>query len=103
MAITVVYITNPNKRTAQLVATHLLKKKLIACANIFPIDSIYLTHEGTASGKEEVLVAKTDTKKLKELEKEVAAVHPYNIPCIVSFKANANAAYEKWLVGKLKK
>lgn len=103
MAITVVYITNPNKRTAQLVATHLLKKKLIACANIFPIDSMYLTHDGIASGKEEVLVVKTESSKIKILEREVAAVHPYNIPCIVSFKADANAAYEKWLVGKLEK
>ena len=31
-----VYITNPTKEGANKIAKHFLKKRLIACANIFP-------------------------------------------------------------------
>ena len=37
-----VYITNPDKKTALKVARHLLAKKLIACGNIFPAESLYM-------------------------------------------------------------
>ena len=36
-----IYITNPNKDEAKKIAKHLLNKKLIACGNIYPINSIY--------------------------------------------------------------
>jgi periplasmic divalent cation tolerance protein len=35
------YITNPSKEEAKRIAKHLLDKRIIACANIFPIESMY--------------------------------------------------------------
>jgi periplasmic divalent cation tolerance protein len=36
-----IYITNPSKKEAKRLAKHLIEKRLIACANIFPIESLY--------------------------------------------------------------
>ena len=41
MPLIFVYITNPTGTEAKRIARHLIKKKLIVCANIFPIESIY--------------------------------------------------------------
>ena len=37
-----VYITNPTKKEAEKIARHLLEKRLIACANVFPVGKFLL-------------------------------------------------------------
>ena len=41
MSLIFVYVTNPSKDEARKIAGVLIKKKLIACTNIFPIESVY--------------------------------------------------------------
>lgn len=36
-----VYIANPTRKEAERIARHLLKKRLIACANVFSAESLY--------------------------------------------------------------
>ncbi len=97
-----VYITNSNKKEAEKIAMRLLKKRLIACANIFPIKSIYWWKEKIERTNEWVLLAKSTESEYKHIEKEVKKIHSYSIPCIIRFKTNANKDYEKWLKGEIK-
>lgn len=96
-----IYITNPNKSTARKIAQHLLKKRLIACANIFPINSLYWWQGKIANNKEVVLIAKTVSQNFSQVKAEVKKIHPYKIPCIVKISVSSNKEYFKWLTKNL--
>lgn len=92
-----VYITNPNKKVARRIAKYLLNNKLIACANIFPIDSLYRWQGKMADEKEFVLIAKTKKENFEKVVREVEKIHPYDIPCIVKIPVSSNKKYYQWL------
>lgn len=92
-----IYITNPSKKEAQKIAKHLLREKLIACANIFPVESIYRWKEKIVQEKEYILIVKTTKDKYKKVKMEVEKIHSYNIPCIIKIPIEANKSYFEWI------
>ena len=92
-----VYITCKDKKESEKIAMILLKKRLIACANIFPIKSLFWWKGKIVNGKENVIIAKTNNKNFKNLEMEVKKIHSYQIPCILKVNATANKEYEEWM------
>lgn len=97
-----VYITCKDRKEAERISLHLLKKRLMACANIFPIKSIYWWEGKITKSSEHAMIAKTSSKNLKKLENEVKKLHSYEIPCILKINANANKEYEAWTNKELK-
>jgi len=97
-----IYITNPTKKETRKIARHLLKKKLIACANIFPINSLYWWKSEIVNEKEFVLIAKTIKGNFKKVKKEVEKIHSYVIPCIIRIPVSSNEKYYNWLAGVIK-
>jgi periplasmic divalent cation tolerance protein len=97
-----VYITNPTKKVAEKIAKILLKKRLIACANIFEIESFYWWHGKIEKANEFVLIGKTIEKNYKEIKEKVEKIHPYEVPCILKIKVKANKKYLNWLKSELK-
>jgi len=97
-----VYITNPTKRVAEKIAKILLEKRLVACANIFEIESFYWWERKIEKAKEFVLIGKTIEKNYKRIKEEVEKIHPYEIPCILKIKAEANEKYLNWLKSEVK-
>jgi len=93
----IAYITNKNKTEAKKIAKYLLSKKLIACANIFPINSLYFWKGKLQDDKEVVLICKTSESKFSQLEHEVKKIHSYETPCIIKIECEANAEYENWI------
>ena len=92
-----IYITVPNKKEAKKIARHLLKSRLIACANIFPIDSLYWWQEKITNNTEAVLIVKTFNKNFHKVVKEVEKIHPYSTPCIAKIEVNTNKKFSCWL------
>ncbi len=92
-----IYITHPNKETAEKIAQHLLKNKLVACANIFAIQSAYWWQNEIAQEGEYVSLVKSIPEKWEQIVKEVNKEHPYEVPCIMKWEVTANAAYEEWI------
>lgn len=97
----IIYITNPNEEEAEKIARHLLNKKLIACANIFPIESIYRWEGKVTKEKEFVLIGKTLEEKFETIKKEVESVHSYKTPCIIKIPAEPNSKYGEWVKGEV--
>ncbi len=97
MSLEVLYVTFPSKSVAKEMAALLIEKKLIACANIYPIDSIYKWKGEIKEESEFVLWAKTTADKIHLLRTTLVQTHPYEIPCIVSFPANSTENYLKWV------
>ena len=91
------YITCKDKKEAIKISKYLLKKRLIACSNMFPINSLYWWKGKIINDKEFVIIAKTTEKNFKILEKEVKKIHSYEIPAILKIKADANKDYLKWV------
>lgn len=102
MSFIFVYITNPSKKEAKRIALHLLKKRLITCANIFPAESNYWWKGKIEKAKEYILLAKTIEKNFEKIKKEVKKIHLYSIPCITKVKVEANEDYEDWLKKEIK-
>lgn len=98
-----VYITNPTRKEARRIAGHLLEKRLIACANIFPIESIYRWEGRIADEREYVVIAKTGARNFARVKKEVEKVHPYKIPCIVKIPVSSNSKFFRWMKDEIKK
>ena len=97
-----VYITCKDKKEAEEISKHLLMKRLIACANIFPIKSMYWWKFKIVNESENVIIAKTTNKNFKKMESEVKKVHSYKIPCILRIDATANKEYEEWANKEIK-
>ena len=94
---TLVYVTCKDKKEAEKISSHLLGKKLIACANIFPIKSMYWWNKKIVRDTEYAIIAKTSGKNFKKAEAEIKKIHSYKIPCILEINAAANKEYEEWV------
>lgn len=97
MVFTFLYVTAKNKSEAQRISARLLQQKLIACANIFPIKSMYWWKGKIVGGKEAVLIVKTMKNKIAVVKKEIEKMHSYEIPCIAEIEVKVNEKYGKWL------
>ena len=100
MAFVFLYTTAPPKN-AKFIAQTLLKQRLIACANIFPVQSIYRWQGKIRHEQEVVLILKTTTKKSVMAQKVLEKIHPYKIPCVTRICAQPNERYGAWLLEQL--
>lgn len=96
-----IYITNPTEEEARKIASHLLEKKLIACANIFPINSLYRWQGKIRNENEFVLIAKTIEDNFEKIKNEVENIHSYKTPCLVKISVSSNEKYYNWLKEQL--
>lgn len=94
----VFYITHPDEAAAKHIADTLLERRLIACANVFPIQSAYWWEGDVQREGEWVSLLKTRSDLELALEAAVRALHPYEVPCIMRYEVRANAEYEQWIV-----
>lgn len=93
---TLVYITCKDSQEAKKISVHLLRKRLIACANIFPIKSMYWWNNKIVNYNENVIIAKTSNKNFKNVVSEVKKLHSYEIPCILKINASSNKEHGQW-------
>lgn len=61
-----VYSTFPNKKEAKEIGKGLVKNKLAACVNIFPIESIYHWQKKIVKDKEFAVIIKTRKENFKK-------------------------------------
>ena len=90
-----VYITALDAETARSIGRRLVEEGLSACANIFPIDSIYRWKGEVKKALEAVLIVKTTKEKVEEVRKRVLELHPYELPCIVWFEVGGHRLFLK--------
>lgn len=98
----IIYITHKNRKEAKKVAEALLRDRLIACVNYFPIESSYWWKGEIATSKEIVTLVKTKKENWVKVKKAVEAIHPYETPCIMKLDVESNASYAKWIEDEAK-
>ncbi len=93
-----IYITAKDLDEAKRIARTVIEEKLGACANIFPITSIYRWHGNVEEEGEYALFIKTKTELVDRLTSRVRDLHSYETPCIVSFNIDAgDQSYLSWI------
>lgn len=90
------YVICKGKKEAEKISAHLLKKRLIACSNMFPVQSMYRWNQKIVNDSEYAVLAKANNKNYKKASDEVKKIHSYEIPCILRIEAKANKEYEDW-------
>ena len=96
-----VYITCRDSREAKSISRHLLKKRLAACTNSFPISSSFWWKGKIEDSKEVAILAKSTEKKYDKIDSEVRKIHSYKIPCIMKIPVTFNKEYREWLLSEL--
>ena len=98
MAFLLVYVTHPSKPEALRMTADLLNSHLIACANFFPIESMYWWDGRLSSTEEIVTIYKTRTENWESLKSAIESSHKYDVPCIIKMQTvEANESYENWI------
>lgn len=102
-SIILLYTTIGSKKDAMKISQELISQKLVACANMFPIESLYPWKGKLESGKEFGLILKTTKKASKKAIAALKKIHPYKIPCIVEITTKVNPLFSEWLENEIAK
>ncbi len=78
-----VYFTCSSKEEAQTIGKTLVERRLIACANIFSVSSVYIWKGTMEEAEEYAAFLKTEKRKVTETIEEVKRLHSYEVPDIV--------------------
>jgi periplasmic divalent cation tolerance protein len=93
-----VYSTFTNKKEARIIGERLVRKKLAACVNVFPIEAIYSWRGKIVKDKEFAAIIKTKKENFKKVEKFIVENHSYDTPCIIEIPLDrVSNKYLKWL------
>lgn len=97
-----VSVTCANQAEAKKIASLVLEKKLAACANWWPVESIYWWHNQIVYQREIMLELKTTAKSLAAVKRLIAENHSYQIPVISVGKVTSSPAATRWLKSVIK-
>lgn len=100
-----VFVTAPNITVARKLAAAALKERLAACANLVPkIESHYWWQGQIESSSEVLILFKTTSDKVAELESCVVKMHPYDTPEFIAATLDHGAQkYLDWISASVKK
>ena len=93
-----IYTICKNTGEASRIANMLLKLKLIACANWWPIESVSRWKNKIVKTRETAMILKTRKAYYKKIEAVIKKIHSYEVPCIVAFGwAESSKEFSDWV------
>ena len=83
---------------AKKISKHLLEQNLIACSNMFPIQSMYRWKGKLVDEGEVAMLCKAKKDNFKKIEAVVKKLHSYDAPCIIAFDwAESSKEFPDWV------
>ncbi|MDB6172284.1 MAG: divalent-cation tolerance protein CutA [Chthoniobacteraceae bacterium] len=88
-----------NADEARRVARLLVEERLAACVNVIPaIESIYRWEEKVETATEVLVLIKTTSDRYPALEARIKALHSYELPEVLAFRAHDGLpGYLRWV------
>jgi periplasmic divalent cation tolerance protein len=99
-----VVVTCGSIKEARKIARLVVEKRLAACVNVIsaPVESVYRWKGRLERAKEFVLLIKTTTGRLPELQNQVAQLHSYDLPEFLVLRVDGGSRkYMKWLAASV--
>lgn len=101
LEIVLMLTTLPDASAARKLADDVLHARLAACVTeIGAVRSRYRWKGHLESADEVQLLFKTSAARALELERFIAAHHPYETPEIIAWPASASVAYGHWVAAE---
>jgi periplasmic divalent cation tolerance protein len=98
------YTTTGSEEEAEKISNGLLERRLVACANIFPIRSLYWWKGEIERSQEFAIIIKTRTELLKDAMAAIKELHSYEVPCLMSYECVlGDKDYLNWIDEETKK
>ena len=99
-----VFCTFPDPVSARQIGTLLVEKQLAACVNLIPaVESIYRWQGKVEQAAETLAIFKTTATAFPEFERELATLHPYEVPEIIAIEPAAVAeTYARWVMAEVR-
>lgn len=95
-------ITAPNDGVATALARRFVERRVASCVNVVSgVTSVYRWEGEVQEDPEALLIVKTTTERLDELESVLADEHPYDTPEFVALEpAHVEPRYAAWLLAE---
>jgi len=96
-----IYAVFANAEEAERIGRTVIEERLASCINILaPVRSIYRWQGGIETADEAAAILKTTTEGADTLIARIAALHSYDVPCIVTWPVDKLLAdYSAWVEG----
>lgn len=93
------YSTHPTREQAQQTAQALIQARLAACCTLLPGAESHYIWQGVLTAAEEViLLSKTTASAAPHAMAEIARLHPYECPAVLSMDVtDATPAFAAWV------
>jgi len=89
MSVASVYVVFASAEEAERIGRQVIEDRLAACINILPpIRSIYRWQGTLETADEAAAIFKTTGAQVDALITRIAALHSYDVPCIVNWPVN---------------
>jgi len=94
-----VYVTMPDKSSAEAFGRTLVYERLAACVNILPgATSFYWWQTKLETAEEAVCLFKTTQEQFPAFKARARALHPHDVPCIVAWPLEqGNKEFFNWV------
>ena len=95
-------VTAPDQATARQLAQASLSRHLVACANLIPaLESMYWWQGKIETDQEWLIVFKTSSENLAELQDLIIREHPYDVPEFISLPIEGGSPdYLRWILNE---
>ena len=95
----VVFVTTPSEEEATTISRSLVEAGLVACANVLPrVRSIFRWEGKVTEEQESLIVLKTRSGLMKQLEKAIKKMHSYSVPEIIAIPiVQGSDEYLNWI------
>lgn len=92
-----VRVSCPDEATAAAIGAAAVEGRLAACAHVVPLRSIYRWQGEVHRETEYAVALRTRETLVERLAGLIAAMHPYELPAIMSYPCRADAATTRWV------
>lgn len=100
MSLIAIVTTLPSREQALELARSLVERRLVACAQLSDIESLYLWNGQLQQEPEVRLTLKATEHRYGAIEAAILERHPYDLPAIHAYRLDRlHAPYEDWITG----
>lgn len=100
----IVYFTGKDREEVHRIGKNLVEERLIAGANIFPIESIYHWKGKIEESKEFAAICKTREENVRAVTEAIKKLHSYEVPCVVKVRIDAgHKPFLDWITESTKR